>query len=64
MLSRKWTPMNHRCTKLNEIYNKLVSDKQSGANDFDLFTATKEQYASKWVMFFSMKKHGRCCDPI
>ena len=36
MLSIKWTQMNRSCTRFNGIYNKSYSEKQSGANDFDL----------------------------
>lgn len=42
MLSSKWTPISRKCTKFNGIYNKLSLQKQSGANNFDVFKAARE----------------------
>ena len=44
MLSRKWTRISRRCTKFNEIFMRLELQKQSGANDFDVYKATQVQY--------------------
>lgn len=44
------------CTKFNNIYNKLHSEKQSGDNDFDVLKATKDQYRVEIGHVFKFNK--------
>lgn len=47
IFSSKWTQINKQCTKLNRIYNNLQLEKQSGANDFDLFKSAKKTISGR-----------------
>ncbi|XP_023728874.1 uncharacterized protein LOC111876547 [Lactuca sativa] len=56
MLSDKWTQISRKCTKFNSIYNKLSSQRQSGANDFDVFRAAREEYHMQMGHVFEYEK--------
>ncbi|KAL7593098.1 hypothetical protein Lser_V15G35524 [Lactuca serriola] len=56
MLSGKWTQISRKCTKFNSIYNKLSSQRQSGANDFDVFRAAMEEYHVQMGHIFEYEK--------
>ncbi|XP_023763049.1 uncharacterized protein LOC111911510 [Lactuca sativa] len=56
MLSGKWTQISRKCTKFNSIYNKLSLQRQSGANDFDLFRAARKEYHVQMGHVFEYEK--------
>ncbi|XP_023764595.2 glutathione S-transferase T3-like [Lactuca sativa] len=56
MLSSKWTPINRWCTKFIGIFIRLSSQKQSGANEFNVFKAAREQYHVEIGHAFKYKK--------
>ena len=61
MLSSKWTPISRLCTKFNEIFMRLESQKQSGANDFDVYKAAREQYQVEMGHIFEFEKNMGDC---
>ncbi|XP_023731947.2 glutathione S-transferase T3-like [Lactuca sativa] len=56
MLRGKWTQISRKCTKFNSIYNKLSSQRQSGANDFDVFRVAMEEYHVQMGHVFKYEK--------
>lgn len=56
MLSSEWTAISRKYTKFNGTYNKLSSQKQSDANDFDVFKVAREQYHVEMGRVFEYDK--------